>query len=59
MTTSQKVVHENMLYSTFFGVQVNLHSGVTTGVKNLTSVDLQDRHGSGSAGETTGKRVTN
>lgn len=39
-------------YSTFLGVQINLHSGVATGVKNLASVDLQDGHGSGSAEET-------
>lgn len=38
--------------NTFLGVQVNLHSGVATGVKYLTSMDLQDGHGSGSANET-------
>lgn len=38
---------------TFLGVQVNLHGGVATGVEYLTSVDLQDRHGSGSADENT------
>lgn len=37
--------------STFLGVQINLHRGVATGVKNLTSMDLQDGHGSGSANE--------
>lgn len=37
---------------TFLGVQVNLHGGVATGVEYLASVDLQDRHGSGSAEET-------
>lgn len=42
--------------NTFLGVQVNLHSGVATGVKYLTSMDLQDGHGSGSANETTRKR---
>lgn len=42
-------------YSTFLGVQIDLHSGVATGVKNLASVDLQDGHGSGSAEETTEK----
>lgn len=30
---------------TFLRVQVNFHSGIATGVKNLTGVDLQDRHG--------------
>lgn len=39
-------------YSTFLSVKINFHSGVATGVKNLTSVDLQDRHDSGSAEET-------
>lgn len=38
--------------STFLGVQVNLHGRVATGVEYFTSVDLQDRHGSGSADET-------
>lgn len=42
--------------STFLGVQVNLHCGVATGVEYLTSMDLQDGHGSGSADETTTKR---
>lgn len=37
---------------TFLGVQVNLHGGVAAGVEYLASVDLQDRHGSGSAEET-------
>lgn len=40
-------------YVTFLGVEINLHGGVTTGVKNLTSVNLQDGHGSGSAEEMT------
>lgn len=38
--------------STFLCVQVNFHSGVSTGVEYLTSVDLQDGHGSGSAKKT-------
>lgn len=42
--------------STFLGVQVNLNRGVATGVKYLTSMDLQDGHGSGSADETKTKR---
>lgn len=32
-------------HSTFLGVQVHLHSGVSTRVKNLPSMDLQNRHG--------------
>ncbi len=32
---------KNLLAShTFLGVQINLHSGVSTGVKDFTSVDL-------------------
>lgn len=38
---------------TFLGVQVNFHGGVATGVEYFTSVDLQDRHGSGSEDENT------
>lgn len=45
-------MHEiTKMSSTFLGVQVNLHGGVAAGVEYLTSVDLQDRHGSGSADE--------
>lgn len=33
---------------TFLSVEINLNCGVSTRVKNLTSMDLQDRHVAGS-----------
>lgn len=37
--------------TTFLGVEVDLNCGVSTGVENLASMDLQDRHVAGSGRE--------